>query len=537
MDADVRGLGLRPAYVVLTRGPSQEANNPWTPAMPTAQRARPRVSAVAEPHKVRFAWHVELDTVHTAVIRVAPSWEAIKRAVNVVLSRYSRDFLVRLVAKRLFWHDSGDEIRRSWKWNKSDAELPLIIATADELWIPRQRAEAWVREYLAKPTPLQRCVDSIAQQIDAVPGAVEGPAVAGVILLRGGGGAFEVLLMRDTAGRRHFPRSRRRVNGTNGYGECCLTAALRATIDATGMDPVKHLDLLRGWFTVHKNKNAAWHSPDKNSTPHEVARQEDGGVIDGTDTTQRYGSVIRYYVGWVNSNFKPTDVLGRRHSISPEQRPGSAPPRSVGADLRVQPTSPRCPTLTINKMLRRTPVGACRAGEGSDPDPLPLSASWESVDHALRYPIWPTSEKRMIARLMGGRMYMEPWGRCGSIFQAASPAALPPAPAPATPAPAPTPPPPPPDSLTTRWVWPAPTRQLLIPQVVEEPLAFATQATPMVSWLAAHPTEIWPRLRTMWEAHAKALDAECCDNSEPDDRIATSTEIAQDVPMSSSAGV
>ena len=533
MDADVRGLGLRAPHVVLTR-PAMEANNPRTPAKPTARRARPRVSAVAEPHQVRFAWHAEPDTVHTAVIRVAPTREAIKRAINVVLSRYSRDFLERLVAKRLFLHDSGDEIRGSWKWNESAAELPLIIATADELWIPRHRAEAWAREYLAKPTPLERCVGGIAQQIDAVPGAVEGPAVAGVILLRGGGGVFEVLLLRDTAGRRHFPRSRRRANGTHGYGECCLTAALRATIDATGMDPVKHLDFLRGWFTVHKNKNATWCSVEKCDTRQEAEqRQDDDSVIAETDATQLNGSV-RYYVAWVKSYFKSTGEPDRRDSISPEQRPGSAPPRSVGADLcvqrRVQPTSLRRPTLTIKQMLQRTPVGACRAGDGPDPDPLPTSASWESVDHALRYPIWPTSEKRMIAKLMGNRAYLEPWGRCGSIFQTVPPAAPRPAPLPAPPPPAPAlaPPPPPPDSLTTRWVWPASTRQLLIPQVVEEPRAFATQATPMVSWLAAHPAEIWPRLRTLWEAHAKALDAECYDHSELNNRTAASTEIALD---------
>ena len=70
------------------------------------------------------------------------------------------------------------------------------------------------------------------------------------------------------------------------------------------------------------------------------------------------------------------------------------------------------------------------------------------------------------------------------------------------------------DSLTTRWVWPPASRQLLIPQVVEEPpAAFATQAAPMVAWLAAHPTEIWPQLRTLWETNAQALDSECRDDT------------------------
>ena len=199
---------------------------------------------------------------------------------------------------------------------------------------------------------------------------------------------------------------------------------------------------------------------------------------------------------------------------------------------RLQPKSPRRPTLSIKQMLQRTPVGARRPGDGPEPDPPATSASWESVDHALRYPMWPTSEKRIIAKLMGNRAYLEPWGRCGSIFRAVPPAAPPPAPPSAEPAPAP--PPPPPDSLTTRWVWPAPTRQLLIPQVVEKPVAFATQATPMVSWLAAHPTEVWPRLRTMWEAHAHSLDAECCDNTSEleHDNTATTGQVA-DVLLSS----
>ena len=55
----------------------------------------------------------------------------------------------------------------------------------------------------------------------------------------------------------------------------------------------------------------------------------------------------------------------------------------------------------------------------------------------------------------------------------------------------------------------------------------------MVSWLAAHPTDVWPRLRTMWEAHAKALDAECYDNTrELDHHNIASAEQVEDVPVS-----
>lgn len=505
-DADARGLGLRPAHVVLTRA-SLEANSPRAhlAAKRTVRRARG-----GTPHQVRFGWHAEPGVVRTAVIRVAPTREAIKRVVNVALSRATRDLAVRWVAKRLFWHDSGAEIRRSWKWDESDGELPLIIATADELYVPRERVEAWARDYLARPPPLQRCVETIAQQIGAVPGAAAGPPVAGVILLRGGGGVLEVCLMRDTGGRRHFPRARRRANGTRGEGECCLTAALRAIIDATGMDPTKHLDLLRGWFTAQKNGDAAWHGLEERGAL-------GGGTTESTgdETDMREEDSVRYYVGWVSSRFKPTGKRDRRESASAERRSGTAPPRSAGADLRVQrrlqPKSPRRPVLTIKQMLQRTPVATRRPGDGPEPDPPPTAASWESVDNALRYPIWPTSEKRMIAKLLGNRAYLESWGRCGSIFRTVPP---PPPPAPPPPKPpSPPPPPPTPDSLTARWIWPAPTRQLLMPQVVEEPLAFTTTATPMVSWLAAHSTEVWPTLRTMWEAHAKALDAECYDNA------------------------
>ena len=514
-------LGLVPAHVVLTR-PSLEANNPSAQRRAAAQkpvrRARPRVAAGGKATRLRFIWHAEPETVHTAVIRVTPTRESIKRAVNVALSRYSRDFHVRWVAKRLFWRDSGEEIRPSWKPDAQTGGLPLIAATADELWISKERADTWARDFLAKPTPLQRCVAAVAPQLDVVPGAQTGPPVAGIILLRGGAGTMELVLMRDTSGRRHFPRARRRIGGMGGRGECCLTAALRSAIDATGMDPAKHLELLRGWFTINEDATFSWHPIDAaaNETTQEGETAAGMGQ-EGEELGPRYWKdEARYYVGWCKGG-----KAARPERASPLKRPGSAPSRvqvPCRADARAtrwarphQPNTPRRATIPINQMLKRTPVGTKRPGDGLDPDPPAMGSAWESVDAALRYPIWPTSEKRMVAKLLGDRAYLEPWGRCGSVY-----VPVPPAPPPAPPPPPPPPPeapPPEPDSLTTRWVWPAPTRQLLIPQVVEEPLTFSTKATPMVSWLAAHPTEIWPRLRTLWEAHAKALDGECSDNT------------------------
>ena len=412
----------------------------------------------------------------------------------------------------------GIPILFTWKPDAQTGGLPLIAATADELWISKERADTWARDFLAKPTPLQRCVAAVAPQLDVVPGAQTGPPVAGIILLRGGAGTMELVLMRDTSGRRHFPRARRRIGGMGGRGECCLTAALRSAIDATGMDPAKHLELLRGWFTINEDATFSWHPIDAaaNETTQEGETAAGMGQ-EGEELGPRYWKdEARYYVGWCKGG-----KAARPERASPLKRPGSAPSQvqvPCRIDARVarwarphRPNTPRCATIPINQMLKRTPVGTKRPGDGPDPDPPAMGSAWVDVENALRYPIWPTSEKRMVAKLLGDRAYLEPWGRCGSVY-----VPVPPAPPPAPPPPPPPPPeapPPEPDSLTTRWVWPAPTRQLLIPQVVEEPLTFSTKATPMVSWLAAHPTEIWPRLRTLWEAHAKALDGECSDNT------------------------
>ena len=106
----------------------------------------------------------------------------------------------------------------------------------------------------------------------------------------------------------------------------------------------------------------------------------------------------------------------------------------------------------------------------------------------------------MLAQILGNRAYLERTSRCGSLFV---PVYNPPPPPPPPPEPEPEPEP----RLMTRWVWPPPARQLIIPQSEDKPAPFTTEATPMVGWLASHPTEIWPRLKTMWDTHAREMEA------------------------------
>ena len=94
--------------IALVRPALAEAPPP-TPA--SQRRGRPRVAAGGEEHALRFCWHGRLGEVEVARIRVAPTLAAMLRCVAAALSRRSRDLPQRWVARRLFWRESGEEIR------------------------------------------------------------------------------------------------------------------------------------------------------------------------------------------------------------------------------------------------------------------------------------------------------------------------------------------------------------------------------------------------------------------------------------------